>query len=81
MNYCKSRDIKDKFYPTIIAIDFIEKESGVFLCYKDKDRSGAKCYFPSEEKGFFQKFMNTFLNTIQPILMKNCKYIPMIDKT
>ena len=60
LNYCKSRDIKDKFYPTIIAIDFIEKESGVFLCYKDEDCSGARCYFPSEEKGFFSKIYEYF---------------------
>ena len=49
LDQCKSQDIKDKFHPTLIAVDFIEKDSDVFLCYKDENCSGAKCDFIEEE--------------------------------
>jgi hypothetical protein len=32
---CRSQDIKDSFFPTLIAVDFVEKDSGVFLCSND----------------------------------------------
>jgi hypothetical protein len=49
LDQCKSQDIKDKFHPTLIAVDFIEKDSDVFLCYKDENCFGAKCDFIEEE--------------------------------
>ena len=60
LDQCKSKDIRDKFHPTIIAVDFIEKNSDVFLCYKNEDCSGTKCNLSSEddEVGFFSKVYN-----------------------
>ena len=61
INYTENISIKyNNNWARKIYIDFIEKESGVFLCYKDEDCSGARCYFPSEEKGFFSKIYEYF---------------------
>lgn len=35
LDNCRSKDIRDNFFPTIIAVDFVEKDSGVFLCSND----------------------------------------------
>lgn len=35
LDECRKQGIKDNFFPTIIAVDFIEKDSGVFLCCGD----------------------------------------------
>jgi hypothetical protein len=44
----KLQNIKNKFHPTIIAVDFIEKDSEVFLCYEDQNCSGRKCNLPTD---------------------------------
>ena len=50
LGYYKSQDIQDKFYPAIITVDFIEKESGVFLGYKDENCASAQYDCGLEEK-------------------------------
>jgi len=48
LDQCKLQNIKNKFHPTIIAVDFIEKDSEVFLCYEDQNCSGRKCNLPTD---------------------------------
>ena len=68
LDKCKLQNIKDEFYPTIIAVDFVEKESGVFLCYKDQNCSGAKCDLGSEEaETLFSSFYNYFFGEGQDL--------------
>ena len=69
LDYCKSKKIEDKFHPTITAVDFIEKESGVFLCYKDENCSGAKCDFAEEVTYDYYSIIGTVITTAAMLLV------------
>lgn len=71
LDQCKSQDIKYKFHPTIIAVDFVEKGSGVFLCYEDSSCSGTKCGLSLEEEShgiydYFSGLFSWFYNNSAP---------------
>ena len=60
LDKCREQDIKDSFFPTIIAVDFIEKESGVFLCCGDSRclKGENKQDNEVQSQGFFQGAIN-----------------------
>jgi hypothetical protein len=48
---CRDKDIKDSFFPRIIAVDFIERDSGVFLCCND-----SRCLLGEENSSIYDYF-------------------------
>ena len=37
IDQCADQDIRDNFFPTLIAVDFIDRDSGVFMCCADQE--------------------------------------------
>ena len=51
------------------AVDFMEKESGVFLCYKDENCSGTKCDFAEEVTYDYYSIIGTVITTAAMLLV------------
>lgn len=56
LDNCRSHGIKD-FFPTIIAVDFVEKDSGVFLCCNN-----SRCLLGEENSSWLQEMHDDLFN-------------------